>query len=82
MNSADYQANTPYARFGDVAINAPADRGQMFIKQTYIHLMLAIYAFVAFEWLFFSLGLRATSVAVPRHVTIRLVDCAGRVYGD
>jgi FtsH-binding integral membrane protein len=57
MNSADYQANTPYARFGDVAINAPADARKMFIKQTYIHLMLAIYAFVAFEWLFFSLGL-------------------------
>jgi FtsH-binding integral membrane protein len=57
MNSADYQADTPYARFGDVAINAPADARRLFIKQTYIHLMFAIYAFVAFEWLFFSLGL-------------------------
>jgi hypothetical protein len=57
MNPADYQANTPYARFGDVAINAPADARKTFIKKTYVHLMLAIYAFVAIEWLFFSLGL-------------------------
>ncbi len=57
MNPADYQANTPYARFGDMAIDAPADARKTFIKKTYIHLMLAIYAFVAFEWLFFSMGL-------------------------
>lgn len=57
MNSADFQANTPYARFGDVAINASADERRVFIKKTYVHLMLAIYAFVAFEWLFFSMGL-------------------------
>jgi FtsH-binding integral membrane protein len=57
MNQADFQANTPFARFGDVAINASADERKVFIKKTYIHLMLAIYAFVAFEWLFFSMGL-------------------------
>jgi FtsH-binding integral membrane protein len=57
MNQADFQANTPYARFGDVAINATADERKSFIQKTYVHLMLAIYAFVAFEWLFFSLGL-------------------------
>ncbi|HEX4414278.1 MAG TPA: Bax inhibitor-1 family protein [Lacipirellulaceae bacterium] len=57
MNQADFQANTPYARFGDVAINASADERRVFIKRTYIHLMLAIYAFVAFEWLFFAMGL-------------------------
>lgn len=57
MNQADFQANTPYAQFGDVAINAPADARRVFIQKTYMHLMLAVYAFVAFEWLFFSLGL-------------------------
>jgi hypothetical protein len=57
MNQADFQANTPYAQFGDVAINAPADARKTFIQKTYVHLMLAVYAFVAFEWLFFSLGL-------------------------
>lgn len=57
MNAADYQANTPYARFGSLAIDAPTDVRRTFIRKTYVHLMLAIYAFVALEWLFFSMGL-------------------------
>ena len=56
MNSADYQANTPYARFGSLAIDAPVDVRRTFIRKTYVNLMVAIYAFVALEWLFFSLG--------------------------
>lgn len=56
MNSADYLADTPYAQFGMKAIDAPIDVRKSFIKKTYIHLMLAIYAFVALEWLYFSLG--------------------------
>ncbi|MFO0788118.1 MAG: Bax inhibitor-1 family protein [Pirellulales bacterium] len=60
MNSADFQANTPYARFGEMAIDAPADARRTFIRKTYLHLMLAIYAFVALEWLFFSMGLERT----------------------
>ncbi|HEX3601472.1 MAG TPA: Bax inhibitor-1 family protein [Lacipirellulaceae bacterium] len=56
MNSADFQAETPYARFGDIAIDAPVDVRRSFIRKTYVNLMFAIYAFVALEWVFFSLG--------------------------
>jgi FtsH-binding integral membrane protein len=56
MNSADYQANTPYANFGSLAIDAPVDARRTFIRKTYLNLMVAIYAFVALEWLFFTLG--------------------------
>jgi FtsH-binding integral membrane protein len=57
MNQAEFQANTPYARFGSVAIDAPVDARRSFIRQTYIHLAAAIYGFVALEWLFFSVGM-------------------------
>ena len=57
MNPAEFQANTPYARLGSLAIDAPVDVRRTFIRKTYIHLMMAIYAFVALEWLFFSIGL-------------------------
>lgn len=56
MNSADFQANTPYGSFGTVAIDAPIDARRTFIRKTYVNLMMAIYAFVALEWLFFTLG--------------------------
>jgi FtsH-binding integral membrane protein len=56
MSQADFQADTPYARLSEVAIDAPVDARRNFIRQTYIHLAAAIYAFVALEWLFFSLG--------------------------
>lgn len=57
MNSADYLAETPYARFGsDLAINAPADARLAFIRRTYAHLATAIYAFVMIEWVFFHFG--------------------------
>lgn len=58
MNQADYQASTPYATFGTGThvIDAPAATRATFIRKTYIHLMAAVYAFVALEFLFFSLG--------------------------
>jgi uncharacterized protein len=62
VNPADYQANTPYARFGDLAINASVDERQTFIRKTYVNLMFAIYAFVALEFLFFQLGLEARAL--------------------
>jgi FtsH-binding integral membrane protein len=54
MNSADYQANTPYASFGSVAIDAPASERTAFIRRTYVHLMAAIYGLVALEFLYFQ----------------------------
>lgn len=62
MNSADYQANTPYANFGALAIDAPVDARRSFIRKTYLNLMVAVYAFVALEWLFFSLGWEARAL--------------------
>jgi FtsH-binding integral membrane protein len=62
MNSADFQANTPYASFGSLAINATVDERKAFIRRTYVHLMAAIYGFVALEFLFFSLGWEARAL--------------------
>jgi FtsH-binding integral membrane protein len=56
MNPAEYRANNPYATFGSMAIDAPADARRSFIQKTYTHLAAAIYAFVALEWLLFSLN--------------------------
>lgn len=56
MNQAEFQADTPFARFGSAAIDAPVDARRTFIRQTYTHLAAAIYAFVALVWLFMSLG--------------------------
>jgi FtsH-binding integral membrane protein len=56
MNAAEFQADTPYAQFGSFAIDAPVDARRTFIQKTYTHLAMAIYAFVALEWLLFSVG--------------------------
>jgi FtsH-binding integral membrane protein len=56
MNAAEFQANTPYARFGSFAIDAPVDARRTFIQKTYTHLAAAIYAFVMLQWLLFSVG--------------------------
>jgi FtsH-binding integral membrane protein len=56
MNAAEFQANTPYGRFGTLAIDAPVDVRRSFIRKTYVHLAAAIYTFVALEWLLFSVG--------------------------
>jgi FtsH-binding integral membrane protein len=56
MTEAEFQADNQYARFGVAAIDAPVDARRAFIRNTYTHLAAAIYAFVALEWLFISLG--------------------------
>ncbi len=35
MNSAEFLADTPYAQFGGLAIDAPADARRIFIRKTY-----------------------------------------------
>jgi FtsH-binding integral membrane protein len=54
MNSADFQADNPYARFGDLAINATVDSRKAFIRKTYAHLTAAIYGLVLIEFLYFK----------------------------
>ena len=54
MNQADFQADTPYARLGALAIDAPADARKAFIQRTYVHLMAAIYGLVALEFVYFQ----------------------------
>lgn len=55
MNQADFEANTPYARFGSAAIDAPAAERAAFIRRTYLHLTVAIYGLVALEFLYFRI---------------------------
>jgi FtsH-binding integral membrane protein len=54
MNSAEYVADNPYARFGDLAINATVDSRKTFIRKTYAHLTAAIYGLVLIEFLYFK----------------------------
>jgi FtsH-binding integral membrane protein len=54
MNPAEFQASTPYAGFGTLAIDAPVDARKTFIRKTYMHLTMAIYALVALEFLYFK----------------------------
>jgi FtsH-binding integral membrane protein len=54
MNSAEYLADNPYARFGDLAINATPDVRKSFIRKTYAHLTAAIYGLVLVEFLYFK----------------------------
>jgi FtsH-binding integral membrane protein len=54
MNSAEYLADSPYARFGDLAIDAPVDARKSFIRKTYAHLTAAIYGLVLIEFLYFK----------------------------
>ena len=54
MNSADYLADNPYARFGDVAVDATVDARRTFIRKTYTHLTAAIYGLVCLEFLYFK----------------------------
>ncbi len=56
MSQADFQAANPYAQFGTLAVDAPVDVRKAFIRKTYLHLAAAVYAFVAFEFLLFSVG--------------------------
>ena len=53
MNQANFQADNPYASFGEIAIEAPATDRLAFMKRTYLHLALAIYALVTLEFIYF-----------------------------
>lgn len=54
--AADTLSGNPYASFGySVAEAAPADR-VTFIRRTYTHLAMAVYAFAALEWAYFQTG--------------------------
>lgn len=54
MNSGEFLADTPYARFGSLAIEATVDARRTFIRKTYLHLTAAIYALVLLEFLYFK----------------------------
>lgn len=53
MNQAEYLADNPYATFGMIAADAPADARLSFIRKTYTHLAAAVYALVMLEFLIF-----------------------------
>lgn len=55
MSQADFRAQNPYASFGsELAIDAPAAERMTFIRRTYLHVALAVYALVALEWALFT----------------------------
>ena len=55
MSHADFQVQNPYASFGSTAaIDAPVAERLAFIKRTYLHLLVAVYAVVVLEWAFFT----------------------------
>jgi FtsH-binding integral membrane protein len=54
MSQADFQATNPYASFGHIATDAPATERLAFIKRTYLHLALAVYALVTLEFIYFN----------------------------
>lgn len=58
MSNADTLSGNPYANFGDttVAEAVPAARVD-FIRKTYTHLAMAIYALAALEWAYFQTGI-------------------------
>lgn len=66
MNPAEFQADTPYARLGTTVAEAPADARRTFIRKTYAHLLAAVYAFVAIEFLLFQLGVDQWMVSLLR----------------
>lgn len=53
MPQADIAQANPYATFGTMAAEAPAEARLAFIRKTYTHLAAAIYGFVALEFFFF-----------------------------
>lgn len=55
MPQGDSYADNPYASFGGLSVaDAPADERASFLRKTYTHLAMAIYAFAALEWFFFT----------------------------
>jgi FtsH-binding integral membrane protein len=56
MNSAEFQASNQFGLHGLTVADAPVDARRTFIRKTYSHLAAAVYAFIALEFLFFSIG--------------------------
>jgi len=56
MSQGDFQAANPYASFGATIADAPASTRADFIRKTYSHLAMAIFAFAALEFCFFQTG--------------------------
>jgi len=54
MSSGQFLADSPYARFGNLAIDATVDERRTFIRKTYLHLTAAIYGLVLLELLYFK----------------------------
>jgi len=54
MSSGDFLAGTPYAQFGNIAADATPDARRTFIRKTYMHLTVAVYALVLLEFLYFQ----------------------------
>lgn len=67
MSQAEFRADNPYASFGNTfAIDAPATERLAFIKRTYLHLAMAVYAVVVLEWAMFTF--------IPGEVVVRLIS--------
>jgi uncharacterized protein len=60
MYNDSMQADNPFASFGGTVADAAADARTTFIRKTYIHLGMAIYTFVALEWILFKVVPEAT----------------------
>ncbi len=67
MNQAEFQADNPYAQFGNVVADAPVDVRRAFIRKTYVHLMAAVYAFVALVYLLFAMGVDDMMLSMLGH---------------
>lgn len=57
MSYGDLQSANPYASFGGSVAEAPADARADFIRKTYTHLSIAVYACAAICWALFQTGL-------------------------
>src|SRR4051794_19168966 len=55
MSSGQFLADSPYARFGNLAIDATVDERRTFIRKTYLHLTAAVYGLVLLEFLYFKI---------------------------
>ncbi len=64
MNPAEFQASNPYASFGGIVSDAPATERLAFMKRTYLHLAMAVYALVALEWVYFQVVPEAWITAI------------------
>ena len=54
MSYGEMQSANPYASFGTSVADSPADARATFIRRTYTHLAIAVYALAALEWFYFT----------------------------